>query len=256
MKPLFRETLLELRTPEGMEFTLPLAGPVSRMLATWIDILVVGIASSLLGKVFAVFEPVFEDFAGGLLMVAFFVLSLGYGIVAEWFWRGQTIGKRVMGIRVMDRDGLPMTAAQIVVRNLLRVVDMLPLFYMLGGGVALLSRYGQRIGDFAANTVVVRASEAGVPDIRQLFAGKFNSLLEYPHLAARLRQRVSAGLAGVALDALMRRETLDAGARVQVFGELAAILRGLVEFPAEAVDGLSDEQYVRNAVEIVYRSSR
>jgi hypothetical protein len=79
-------------------------------------------------------------------------------------------------------------------------------------------------------------------------------MLEHPHLAARLRQRVTPALAGVALDALVRRDQLDDGARVELFGELAGRLRKLVEFPAEAVEGLSDEQYVRNAVEILYRS--
>jgi uncharacterized RDD family membrane protein YckC len=225
------------------------------MLALWIDLCAVGLASSLVERVLRIFEPFFKDVVGGLLMIVFFALSLGYGIVAEWMWQGQTLGKRVMGIRVMDRDGLPMTAAQIVVRNLLRVVDMMPLFYLLGGGIALTSRYGQRIGDFAANTVVVRATEAVIPDIRQLFAGKFNSLLEHPHLAARLRQRVSAPVAGVALDALLRRDSLDGAARVRIFAGLAGFFRGLVEFPAEAAEGLSDEQYVRNVVEIVFRGA-
>jgi hypothetical protein len=184
----------------------------------------------------------------------YFVISLIYGILSEWLWQGQTVGKRLLGIRVMDRDGLPMHMSQIVVRNLLRPVDMLPAFYLLGGIVAVSTRYGQRIGDLAANTVVVRTRQLEPPDWQKLLAGKFNSMLEHPHLAARLRQRVTPELAGVALDALVRRDQLEDGARVELFGELAGRLRKLVEFPAEAVEGLSDEQYVRNAVEIFYRS--
>jgi uncharacterized RDD family membrane protein YckC len=256
MKALFNESVLALRTPEGMEFTLPLAGPVSRLIALWVDLLGVSLITSLINKLLDFLAAFNADIADALKILVFFAVSLLYGILCEWLWQGQTVGKRILGIRVMDRDGLPMTVAQIVVRNLLRPVDMLPIFYLAGGATALLSRYGQRIGDMAANTVVVRSVELAVPDIRQLFAGKFNSLLDHPHLAARLRQRVSPGVAGIALDALLRRESLDAEARVRVFAELAAKLRPLVEFPAEAVEGLSDEHFVRNAIEIVYRGGR
>ena len=75
----------------------------------------------------------------------------------------------------------------------------------------------------------------------------------HPHLAARLRQRVAPELAGVALDALVRRDQFDDAARVALFRELAVAFKKLVEFPAEAVEALSDEQYVRNTVEILYR---
>jgi len=253
MKALYNEAQLELRTPEGMEFSLPLAGPVSRMLALWVDLAVVMVAGGVIQKIVGVVGAVSADAAQGVFTVAYFVVSLLYGMVSEWMWQGQTVGKRMLGIRVMDRDGLPMQVSQIVVRNLLRPVDMLPVFYLVGGVTVLGSRYGQRIGDFAANTVVVRARAAERPDWQKLLAGKFNSMLEHPHLAARLRQRVGPELAGVALDAMLRRDELEDGARVRLFGELAGRFRGMVEFPAEAVETLSDEQYVRNVVEIIYR---
>lgn len=254
MKALYNEAQLELRTPEGMEFTLPLAGPVSRLLAMCVDMAVVMVAGSVLQKVLGVLAVFNADAAQGLLTVLYFVVSMLYGILAEWLWQGQTVGKRLLGIRVMDRDGLPIHVSQIVVRNLLRPVDMLPAFYLLGGLVALGTQFGQRIGDLAANTVVVRSRQLEIPNWEKLLAGKFNSMLEHPHLAARLRQRVTPALAGVALDALVRRDELDDAARVALFRELATVFRGLVEFPAEAVESLSDEQYVRNSVEILFRS--
>lgn len=254
MKGLYNEPALQLRTPEGMEFTLPLAGPVPRLLALWIDLAVVMVAGMVLQKATALVSAFNRDAGEGLQTVLYFVVTLLYSILAEWLWQGQTVGKRLVGIRVMDRDGLPMHVSQIVVRNLLRPVDMLPAFYLAGGLVALGTRYGQRIGDLAANTVVVRARQLEPPDWEKLLAGKFNSMMEHPHLAARLRQRARPELAGVALEALVRRDQLDDTARVSLFRELAGRLRGLVEFPAEAVEGLSDEQYVRNAVEILYRS--
>ena len=74
------------------------------------------------------------------------------------------------------------------------------------------------------------------------------------HLAARLRQRVSPAQAAVALQALLRRDEFEPVARVELFGELAAHFRELVEFPSEATDGITDEQYLRNVVDVVYRS--
>jgi len=254
MKALYNEAELELRTPEGMDFTLPLAGPVSRLLAMCVDLAVIIVAGMVIQKVLGLVALISQDAAQGITTVLYFVVSMLYGILAEWLWQGQTVGKRILGIRVMDRDGLPIHVSQIVVRNLLRPVDMLPAFYLLGGLVALGTQYGQRIGDLAANTVVVRTRQLEIPNWEKLLAGKFNSMWEHPHLAARLRQRVTPALAGVALDALLRREELEDAARVELFRELAAVFRGLVEFPAEAVESLSDEQYVRNTVEILFRS--
>jgi uncharacterized RDD family membrane protein YckC len=254
MKSLHNEPSLHLRTPEGMEFTLPLAGPVPRLLALWVDLAVVMVAGMVLQKSTAVIGAFNQDAAEGLQTVLYFVVTLLYSILAEWLWQGQTVGKRLVGIRVMDRDGLPIHVSQIVVRNLLRPVDMLPAFYLLGGLVAIGTRFGQRIGDLAANTVVVRARQLEVPDWEKLLAGKYNSMMEHPHLAARLRQRARPELAGVALEALVRRDQLDDAARVALFRELAARFRTLVEFPPEAVEGLSDEQYVRNSTEILFRS--
>jgi hypothetical protein len=92
------------------------------------------------------------------------------------------------------------------------------------------------------------------PDLDQLLAGKFNSLRQFPHLAARLRQNTSPAEAGLALQALLRRDEFDPVARVEMFGDLAAHFRAKVEFPVEATDGVADEQYLRNVVDVLYRT--
>jgi hypothetical protein len=102
--------------------------------------------------------------------------------------------------------------------------------------------------------VVIRSPRLSEPDLDQLLAGKYNSLRQFPHLAARLRQRVSPGEAAVALQALIRRDEFDPAARVELFGELAGHFRALVPFPAEATDGVADEQYLRNVVDVIYRT--
>ena len=120
--------------------------------------------------------------------------------------------------------------------------------------MSLLNRYSQRLGDLAGNTIVIRNPIIAQPDLDKLIRGRFNSLLSYPHLAARLRHLASPQAAGIGLEALTRRDTLDAPARVVLFGEIAGHYRGLVEFPPEAAEQSSDEQYVRNVVEILFRT--
>jgi hypothetical protein len=84
-------------------------------------------------------------------------------------------------------------------------------------------------------------------------AGKYNSFRDYPHLAARLRQRLSVEEAGIALQAILRRDRLRPVQRVELFQQVAEHLKQVVQFPDEAVEGLTDEQYVRNVVDLLFQ---
>jgi len=245
---------LKIRTPEGIVFSQLLGGPVTRFFAWFIDQLCISAAMTLLNIVLDWLEMVNWNIAFALYALCYFVISIGYGIFFEWSWRGQTFGKKLLRLRVVDAEGLRLQFNQIVVRNLLRFVDVLPAFYFVGGVTCWLNPKCQRLGDLAANTVVIRNPRVAEPDLDQLFAGKYNSLRQYPHLAARLRQRVSSSEADIALRALLRREEFDPAARLELFGKLAGHFRAKVEFPAEATDGVADEQYLRNVVDVLYRS--
>ena len=85
--------------------------------------------------------------------------------------------------------------------------------------------------------------------------GKYNSFRGHPHLAARLRQNVTPVEAGVALQSLLRRDDLDPEARLSVYAAVKDRLEQRVAFPPEVTDGISDEQYVRNAVDVLFRQS-
>jgi uncharacterized RDD family membrane protein YckC len=248
-----RSESLTLRTPEGIAFTLPLAGPVSRMLAWTVDAACIAAGGSLVGTAAGAFRFIGEDAAAAVAALAYFVLQIGYGIATEWLWRGQTVGKRLLRLRVMDQHGLRLRPSQVVVRNLLRAVDILPFAYLVGGTAMLRSRHAQRLGDFAAGTVVVRVERLREPDLDQILRGKFNSLRDHPHLEARLRRSVRPEEAWLALRALVRREELEPGARVTLFAELAAHFRQRVPYPPEIVENLTDEQYVRNVVDLLFR---
>jgi uncharacterized RDD family membrane protein YckC len=249
-----KTSALSIRTPEGIVFSQSLAGPVARFFAWFIDQLCIQTAMMLVGTAFGLLEIIHFNFAFALYVLAYFVISIGYGIFFEWTWRGQTIGKKLFRLRVTDVEGMRLQFNQIVVRNLLRFVDTLPVFYFVGGLTCWLSSKCQRLGDIAANTIVIRAPRITEPDLDQLFAGKFNSLRQFPHLTARLRQNVSPAEADIALQALMRRDEFDPVSRVELFSDLATHFRAIVEFPAEATDGVADEQYLRNVVDVLYRS--
>lgn len=244
---------LRIRTPEGVEFAFALASPITRFLAWSVDAAVISVLSSATGTCLAVLGTLNFDFARAVTIICYFAISIGYGIVAEWYWRGQTVGKRLLRLRVMDEQGLRLRFNQIVIRNLLRAVDMLPGLYLFGGTASLLSARAQRLGDLAANTVVIRSPKITEPDLEQLVSGKFNSLRQFPHLEARLRQRLSPVESAVLLEALIRRDDFEAAARVTLFAELAGHCRALVHFPPEATESLADEQYVRNVVDILFR---
>jgi uncharacterized RDD family membrane protein YckC len=245
-----------IRTPEGITFAQTLASPMSRFLAWGVDCAIILGLSWASGMLLGLLGLISPDLAQALSALAYFVISIGYAILLEWIWRGQTVGKRVLRLRVVDAEGLRLQINQVVIRNLLRFVDMLPAFYLVGGLACVLSRRYQRLGDVAANTVVVRTPKLSEPDLDQLLAGKYNSLREHPHLEARLRQRVSPVEAAIAMRALLRRDGLDPVARVELFGELTGYFRSLVTFPPEAVEGMPDEQYVRNVVDVLYRSRK
>jgi len=249
-----KTSTLLIRTPEGIVFSQRLAGPVSRFLAWSVDLLCIAALLTALGYLLALLRLLNPDVAGAFSAIGYFAISIGYGIVCEWTWRGQTVGKRLFRLRVVDAEGMRLQFNQIVTRNLLRFVDSLPAFYFVGGIACWLNRKCQRLGDLAANTVVIHSPRIAEPDFDQLLAGKFNSLRHYPHLAARLRQRAAPAEAAIALQALLRRDELEPVARVELFAELAAHFREKAEFPPEATDGVADEQYLRNVVDVIYRA--
>jgi hypothetical protein len=162
------------------------------------------------------------------------------------------VGKRLLRLRVVDAQGLRLQFPQIALRNLIRLVDMLPMAYLVGGVACLLTRRGQRLGDLAANTIVARERVFEEPDLEQIAPAKYNSLLAYPHLAARLRSSVSPEAVGFAVQAVSQRDSYEPLARVELFRDLAEYFRSLVRFPEGVLEGLTDEQYVRSALRVIY----
>ena len=149
------DTTRRVATPEGIELTLRLAGPVPRALAWSVDfllraavVLVVSLIASRFGRAGT----------GVVLITAFFVEWL----LPAWFeamWGGQTPGKRMFRLAVLNDDGTPVRWPGALTRNLLRAADFLPFLYGVGLITMLMNRDFKRLGDLAAGTVVVYQAE-------------------------------------------------------------------------------------------------
>jgi len=252
--PSYRLDRLEIHTGEGVSFSLPLASPVRRMMAYLLDVLIASGTVGVVTTVLSAFGLISTDLMLSLFVLASFIVFWGYWIVLETLWGGRTLGKLLLGLRVVDERALPLRPVQLVIRNLLRPIDQLPLLYLVGGVSLLASRWGQRLGDLAAGTVVVTVRKPALPTVgEEVLQGRRNEFARWPHLEARLRQRAMPQQVQLAVEALWRRERLEPRARLAVFAELAGSMRQLVEFPASACEGLSDEQYVRNVLHSLLR---
>ncbi|MEO0417077.1 MAG: RDD family protein [Verrucomicrobiota bacterium] len=262
-----RTTTLQIRTPEGVSFQLPLASPFPRCLALAIDFaVIIGltlIVSTVLSLItsFTDLLPglgrVIADFSKAFVILLNFVLSLFYYMTLEWLWRGKTVGKRALKLRVIDERGLTLTFKQVAIRNIFRFLDILPVaFYMVGGLSCAVTKRCQRLGDLAGGTLVVREIAQSQPEIESLISDHENSFSQHPHLEGRLRQNTTPEEARIALDAITRRDELDETARLRVFREIADYFREITPFPEETTIGLSDEQYVRNVAETLFRKAK
>jgi len=151
------DTLQTVELAEGVEVRLRIAGPYLRMFAYGLDmVFIIGGVGILAMLVAIVGVGVGGAIAEGLMAIILFLVSWFYHIFFECGQRGATPGKRIMGLRVVQPSGAPIRVGQGVVRNFLRVVDILPpVTYGFGLASCLMTKRFQRLGDLAAGTVVV-----------------------------------------------------------------------------------------------------
>jgi uncharacterized RDD family membrane protein YckC len=248
---------LTIATPEGVLFRLPLAGPASRLYAMLLDVVIVlGTVNGIGLLVYWIFAKA-PGFGIMIIMLAEFAIGFAYGALLEGLWNGQTIGKRLFHLRVIDQAGLPLRIEQAWMRNLMRVFDALPFAYLVGGISVLSSPVMQRFGDRIAGTLVVRQTPLALPGEEFWTRQKYNSFTEYPTIAIRLRQAATPELASLTQDALRRRNELAPYARREIYRELAKYLQSEISpFPDELVERLSDEQYLINASGILFGDQR
>lgn len=157
------QSTLDVATPERVAVELPIAGVGSRAMAYLIDVallFLVGVAAYF-AVTFLVPDPVnavlgLSRLARVLGAVALFAALWIYWTAFEVAWHGQTLGKRLMKIRVVRLDGSPVTAVDSAIRNLLRLVDFFPACYPVGLVTMLFDAKHRRVGDLVAGTVLIR----------------------------------------------------------------------------------------------------
>lgn len=216
-----------------------LAGPGARMLALAVDVCLLGLALLTLTLVLSLGLPFFGDYASAVYGLASFVLGLGYWIGLELLWNGQTPGKRLFGLRVVAEDGLRLEPGQVVLRNVLRLVDLLPGFFGVGGVVALLHPEHRRLGDLVAGTIVIR--ERSVPPPERLLDAVDEAARRMgpPRLTT---VRLEAAERDLLQELVLRRDTLTPAVRLRLFQAVSARYRQLLG--VEPAAGQSDERFV------------
>jgi uncharacterized RDD family membrane protein YckC len=225
-----------LDTPEGVAVELTLAGLGSRLAASlldWLLRIVVFIALMLLGTLASG-----DGFGGGwavaAVTLAWFLILFGYDVLFEVAAGGRTPGKRWTGIRVVDRAGGPVRFVPSVIRNLLRLVDGLPGFYLVGTIAVVVSARNQRLGDLAAGTLVIRERRAPPP-------ARWAAPADDDTAGWDVAQVTSEELATIQRFLERRPELLDP-ARSRLAGQLAGRLRPKVAGPGSDVD--DDERFL------------
>ncbi|MBA4029778.1 MAG: hypothetical protein C0478_02530 [Planctomyces sp.] len=168
---------VRIETPENVRLSYQLAGPALRSAAYGIDYLVRGLLMFLLIMGSCVLATILPGLTMGGILLALFFIEWLYYIVQEGFWSGTTIGKWIVGVRVVHTSGAPLTFWGAVLRNLLRVADMLPIAMIFEdvAWIGILPLYGpgliamvmtsrfQRLGDIAAHTMVVQVHPVVLP---------------------------------------------------------------------------------------------
>ena len=153
---------LNIDTPEQVELEFAVAGIGSRFIAVLIDHLIqIGFyfVFMIVGAILFGAMANRINLLGKWVLAAFiagnFLLIWGYYTLFEAFWRGQTPGKHIMKLRVIKDSGRQITLFEAMSRNLLRLIDYMPGFYLVGVISMLCTKRNQRLGDLAAGTIVV-----------------------------------------------------------------------------------------------------
>lgn len=182
------DSRIRVVTPENIAFEYRLAGPFWRLpaylidlairLAVMVAIYLITFLTMVLFGLAGVFSAGIFSFGILLAMVVWLVMAWFYGGLFESLWNGQTPGKRMMRLRVISADGRPINALQAVLRNILRAVDALPIYflapeavfptYLLGLAVAAGSRRYQRLGDLVCGTIVVIEERSGLTGVERI----------------------------------------------------------------------------------------
>jgi uncharacterized RDD family membrane protein YckC len=251
---------LNIETPELVDIEMPIAGIGSRFVAILVDYLIWTAVFAVLAILAAIVLPALHAFADvsanwavGIIFLIVFFFQWGYFTLFEAFGSGRTPGKRVMKIHVIHRSGRAISFVESLARNLLRFVDFLPNFYVVGVVAMFLNRQNQRVGDMVAGTLVVRDREIDSPHWGEMGTRTFTqnvfaapAAMIPPHMNVVLPASSLAKLSTGDLEILerffSRRLDLDLSTRAMIAERIAGAIRAKssLEIPA----GVSVETFL------------
>lgn len=239
---------------------MPLAGIGSRFIAVLIDMLIWSAGLFVLVLLLWILQPALQAFSRlsyqwvtAIATLVIFLLNWGYFTLFEAFWNGQTPGKRVARIRVIQRSGRPIGLFESMARNLVRYVDQIPFFYAVGVISMFVSRQHQRLGDLAAGTLVVRDREEEPASWQDSGNRTFTAQVftprapaPEPHTYVRLPSDNVAKLSSAELEVLegffSRRLDMPLATREALAWRIAAAIQG--KSGLEVPDGASVETFL------------
>jgi len=223
---------LEIETPDHVVLRFQLAGAGNRGFAAMADFLIASVLVYAIDFAFqklTEIEPSLTDWSGWLVLSELLLAWL-YFVLLEWLWNGQTIGKRLFGLRVISEDGEPARFVAVVVRNLVRVIDFLPVLYGVGLVTLIVSSRSQRLGDYAGGTFVVRAPRPrrNWSALRTLSALPRWSLADAQPATGPTLRALPGEAQRLVREFVLREQKLTPAARTALAKQLAERLRSLL----------------------------
>ncbi len=247
-----------VETPENVRFGYDVADIGSRFLALAIDTLIQGVIYIILFFSLVVLVNALTEFdlpqpANDALSIgvvaALFIIQFGYFMFFEIILNGQTPGKRLFSLRVIKDNGYPLAPLDSVIRNLIRIIDFLPFAYGVGLVAMFFNARAKRLGDFAANTIVVKMR-------RQVRLQDLQPVAAAPAAAAAPLNGVKLDTSDLALvETFFQREKTLAN-RDALALQLAQRLAAKMETPASAVpqDAAQARSFLRAALQTARRA--
>ncbi|SKB04069.1 Uncharacterized membrane protein YckC, RDD family [Prosthecobacter debontii] len=157
------DTLQPVELADGVEIHLRVAGPAARSVAWLVDCVIFCLILGALGLALVFLSAGMGGMTSqGIFLLCTFLLSWFYNVFFEMGKRAATPGQKMMGLKVASVSGAPVRLPQSLIRNLLRVIDFMPGFYLFGLVCSLFNQRFQRLGDLVADTVVVYAEPEAV----------------------------------------------------------------------------------------------
>lgn len=249
---------ITVETPESIELSITPAGPIPRILAYACDLTIRLAIMILLANTLAIFD----EFGSGLYLISYFVLDWFYCVLFEVLNNGMTPGKKAFDIQVIHDDGTPLNWNASMLRNLIRMVDYFPSFYLTGLISMCYSPGFKRLGDHAAGTLVAYVNKPPIkPTIAQSgsrpmpFAMEMEeqqAILAFAERSKRLSISRQAELADILTEVLPTEDTSNKNmARVT---ELQKIAKGIIG--DHAIDQTSEVQNTTKVEENSVKESR